>query len=49
MRACSEGQQSRLETICSAEIETGAGKLFAAEPEPPSAMFDHVYAAHTEN
>ena len=44
MQAWSEARQSRLQVACSAVVEAGVEKLFAAEPEPPSVMFDHVYA-----
>ena len=39
-----EGRQTELEATCSADVEAGVARLFAAEPEPPSVMFDHVYA-----
>ena len=44
VQAWSEARQAELEATCSDEVETGVAKLFAAEPEPPSVMFDHVYA-----
>ena len=31
-------------TISSAEVKAGVEKLLGAEPEPPSVMFDHIYA-----
>lgn len=43
-QAWSEARQSRLRAACSAVVEAGVEKLFAAVPEPPSAMFDHLYA-----
>lgn len=43
-QAWSEARQARLEAACSVVVEAGVEKLFAAEPEPPSVMFDHVYA-----
>ena len=43
-QAWSEARQIELEAACSAEVEAGVAKLFAAEPEPASVMFDHVYA-----
>ena len=44
VQAWSEAQQATLEATCSAEVEAGVEKLFGAGPEPPSVMFDHVYA-----
>ena len=44
VQAWSEARQSRLQAACSAVVEAGVEKLFAAPPEPPSVMFDHVYA-----
>ena len=44
VQAWSEVRQAELEATCSDEVEAGVAKLFAAEPEPPSVMFDHVYA-----
>ena len=44
MQAWSEARQSRLQSACSAVVEAGVAKLFAAAPEPPSVMFDHLYA-----
>ena len=44
VQAWTEAHQSVLEAACSAEVEAGVAKLFAADPEPPSVMFDHVYA-----
>ena len=45
VQAWSEARQSRLQAACSAVVEAGVGKLFAAAPEPPSVMFDQLYAA----
>ena len=44
MQAWNEARQTELEATCSADVEAGVARLFAAEPEPPSVMFDHVYA-----
>ena len=44
VQAWSDARQAELEAACSAEVEAGVGKLFGAEPEPPSVIFDHVYA-----
>ena len=44
VQAWSEARQSKLQAACSAAVEAGVEKLFAAEREPPSAMFDHVYS-----
>lgn len=44
VQAWSEAREIQLRTACSAVVEAGVEKLFAAEPEPPSVMFDHVYA-----
>ena len=44
MQAWSEARQARLQTACSAVVEAGVEKLFAAAHEPPSIMFEHVYA-----
>ena len=44
VQAWNEARQAALEATCSAEAEAGVEKLFGAEPEPPSVMFDHVYA-----
>ena len=44
VQAWSEARQSRLQTACSAVVEAGVEKLFAAPAEPPSVMFDHLYA-----
>ena len=44
MQAWTEAQQARLQAACSAVVEAGVERLFAAEPEPPSMIFDHVYA-----
>ena len=44
MQAWSEARQSRLRAACSAVVEAGVAKLFAVAPEPPSVMFDHLYA-----
>ena len=44
VQAWSDARQSRLEATCSAVVEAGVDKLFAAPPEPPAVMFDHLYA-----
>ena len=44
VQAWSEARQSRLQTACAAVVEAGVEKLFAAAAEPPSVMFDHLYA-----
>ena len=44
VQAWSDARQAELEAVCSAEVEAGVEKLFGAEPEPPSVIFDHVYA-----
>ena len=44
MQAWTGAQQVKLQAACSAVVEAGVDRLFAAEPEPPSVMFDHVYA-----
>ena len=44
VQAWSEARQLRLQAACSAVVEAGVGKLFAVAPEPPSVMFDHLYA-----
>ena len=44
VQAWSEARETRLRTKCSAVVEAGVAKLFAAEPESPSVMFDQVYA-----
>ena len=44
VQAWSDARQAELEAVCSAEVEAGVEKLFEAEPEPPSVMFDHLYA-----
>ena len=44
MQAWSEARQSRLQAACTAVVEAGVEKLFAAEPEPPSVIFEHVNA-----
>ena len=44
VQAWSEARQDELEAACSAEVEAGVEKLFAAGPEPPSVMFDQLYA-----
>ena len=44
VQAWSEARQARLQAACSAVVEAGVEKLFAAAPEPPSVMFDHLYA-----
>ena len=44
VQAWTEARQAKLEAACSAEVEAGVAKLFAAEPEPPSVMFEHLYA-----
>ena len=43
-QAWTEAQQAALEAACSAEVEAGVEKLFGAEPEPASVMFDTLYA-----
>ena len=43
-QAWTEAQQAALEVACSAEVEAGVEKLFGAEPEPASVMFDTLYA-----
>ena len=45
VQAWNEARQTKLQTMCSAVVEAGVEKLFAAAPEPPSVMFEHVYAA----
>ena len=44
VQAWTEARQARLQAGCSAVVEAGVEKLFAAAPEPPSVMFEHVYA-----
>ena len=44
VQAWSDARQAELEAACSAEVEAGVEKLFGAESEPPSVIFDHVYA-----
>ena len=44
MQAWNEARQAEFEAECAAEVEAGVAKLFAADAEPPSVMFDHVYA-----
>ena len=44
VQAWSEARQSKLQATCTAVVEAGVEKLFAAERESPSAMFDHVYS-----
>ena len=43
-QAWTEVQQTRLQAACTAVVEAGVAKLFAAPSEPPSVMFEHVYA-----
>ena len=43
-QAWNDMRQAKLETKCSAVVEAGVRRLFAARPEPPSVMFDMVYA-----
>ncbi len=44
VQAWSEDRQDRLQAKCAGVVEAGVEKLFAAPAEPPSVMFDHVYA-----
>ena len=44
VQAWNDTRQAGLEAACSAEVEAGVERLFAAEPEPPSVMFEHLYA-----
>ena len=44
VQAWTEAQETALRTKCSAVVEAGVARLFAAAPEPPSVMFDRLYA-----
>ena len=43
-QAWNDAREAKLEAACSAVVEAGVRRLFATPPEPPSAMFDTVYA-----
>ena len=43
-QAWNEARQAKLQVACSAVVEAGVERLFAAAPELPSVMFEHVYA-----
>ena len=44
VQAWNEARETGLRAVCSAVVEAGVAKLLAATPEPPSVMFEHLYA-----